>query len=245
MKKTFLLLIMIFFVYTSNKSQVLISLIFGDKLNSNGVEFGITGGENFGLITGMELQDYYKDWNLGFYFNLRIKEGPWFVYTGVLVKSKLGTYLSKNEVVKLGVDTFSLDGTYAQKSSTFIVPVFLKYRFKNRIHFEAGPQFGLVYKANVEYKYENAGNSALIIQKNRDLLNRIDAGIGIGMGYRFNDKATGASIGLKYYYGFVNVYKGISGTKNSTIFLQLDIPFGASDCAQKKKQENALKKQNK
>ncbi len=243
MKKTFILIFILFLGYINVHSQVLISLIFGDKLNNGGVEFGITGGENFGQISGLESTDYYNDWNLGFYFNLRLKESPWLIYTGVLVKSKLGTGLTQNDVQNLGLSTYpSLAGSYTQTMSTFIIPVFLKYRFKNRIHFEVGPQFGLAYKAFVDFDYEENGTTVSIEQNNKSDINRIDLGFGIGTGYRFNNKATGATIGLKYYHGFIDVYKNLSGTKNSALFLQIDIPIGAGDCAQQKKKEDARKK---
>ncbi len=245
MKKITLLGAFLFFFIINTHSQVLMTLIFGDKLNNGGVEFGLIGGGNFGTITDLESTNRYKDWNLGFYFNIRLKESPWFIHTGVLVKSSVGTDLSKNDVVKLGLDTFSLSGTYDQTITTFIVPVMLKYRFKNRIHLEAGTQFGLASKANVEFNYDDSQNTVIIRQENRDLIHRIDAGLSAGAGYRFNDKATGATISFRYYYGLVDVYKNIKGTKNSTFYLHIEVPIGASDCAQEKKREKAQKKAEK
>jgi hypothetical protein len=34
-------------------------------------------------------------------------------------------------------------------------------------------------------------------------------------------------LGLKYYYGLTKVYKGVSGSNNSSLFLKLNIPIGA------------------
>ena len=36
------------------------------------------------------------------------------------------------------------------------------------------------------------------------------------------------TLGIKYYYGFTNVYKGVSGTNNSSLFLKFNIPIGAA-----------------
>jgi hypothetical protein len=52
MKK--LLLVATLLYIQSVNSQVLISLIFGDKLNSPKVEFGLEGGANFSTITNLE-----------------------------------------------------------------------------------------------------------------------------------------------------------------------------------------------
>ena len=48
-------------------SQVLISLIFGDKLNSGGIEFGLDGGINFSNMSNTE-GNMAPNWNLGFFF---------------------------------------------------------------------------------------------------------------------------------------------------------------------------------
>ena len=54
--------------YTS-QSQILISLLFGDKLNSPGVEFGLEGGLNYSTISGFESNSYLGNFYLGFYFH--------------------------------------------------------------------------------------------------------------------------------------------------------------------------------
>lgn len=72
------------------QSQVLISLLFGDKLNAPGTEYGHEGGVNFITMGGLESSDYLSTFNLGFYFDIRLKD-PWYLYNGVLVKSQMGT----------------------------------------------------------------------------------------------------------------------------------------------------------
>ncbi|MCK5469709.1 MAG: PorT family protein, partial [Cyclobacteriaceae bacterium] len=98
--------------------------------------------------------------------------------------------------------------------------------FKNNIYAEAGPQFGLMYKAWVEFESDIEGREAIIKENNKDKINRIDAGLMGGLGYKFR-KGPGWTLGAKYYYGLVNVYKDRPGTKNSSIFLKLNIPIGA------------------
>jgi hypothetical protein len=44
---------------------------------------------------------------------------------------------------------------------------------------------------------------------------------------------TGMTLGIKYYYGLANVYKGVSGTNNSSLFLKANIPIGASKKSKK------------
>ncbi len=74
MKRTILLVAFLLTAYSAN-SQVLISLVFGDALNSPNVEFGLDGGVNFGNIANLESGKSLAMFNLGFYFDIRLK-GP-------------------------------------------------------------------------------------------------------------------------------------------------------------------------
>ncbi len=236
-KKTmrkYLLIIALLFVSAESQSQVLISLLLGDKLNSDGLEFGLEGGFNWTKISGMETNTYARKWNLGFYFDIRMKD-QWSFYTGVLVKSNLGVdKLTDNDLELLGATIYKdfndfsqrAKGDYSQKINSFIVPVLVKYKFKNNIYVEAGPQFAWMYNAWIEFESDIDGRDAIIKEYNKDNINKVDAGILGGLGYKFR-KGPGWTLGAKYYYGFVNVYKDRDGTNNSAIFLKLNIPIGA------------------
>jgi len=145
--KKYLLIVVLLVAGMAAQSQILITLLLGDKLNSDGLEFGLEGGINWTNISGMETSDYARKWNLGFYFDIRIKN-QWSLYTGVLVKSNFGVdKLTDNDLMSLGatnynnLDTISLTGDYSQKISSFMVPALIRYKFKNHMYFELGPQF--------------------------------------------------------------------------------------------------------
>ncbi|MCF6356932.1 MAG: PorT family protein [Draconibacterium sp.] len=240
MKKIFLIIALLI-AGTAAQSQVLITLLLGDKLNSDGLEFGLEGGLNWANVSGLETNDFARKFNLGFYFDIRIKN-QWFFYTGVLVKSNLGVdKLTDNDLITLGatkytdLDGVPLVGDYSHKMNTFLVPALIKYKFKNHMYAEFGPQFGLAYKSWIEFESDIEERDAIIKEYNKDIINRIDAGLMVGTGFTML-KGTGWTWGVKYYYGFVNVYKGMSGTKNSSIFLKLNIPIGAGENPKKKKE---------
>lgn len=233
------------FVGFNSQSQVLITLIFGDKLNTPDLEFGLEGGLNWSRISGMESNSYEPNWNLGFYFDIRVKK-QWFFYTGVLVKASLGlNKLTPGDLSFLEATTYNFEGTYSQKINYFIVPTLLKYKFKNRIFIETGPQFGLRSKAWIEHIADEDGFESIFKEWNKESINRIDVGITGGAGYRLSDRLTAWSIGAKYYYGFVNVYKNKSGTNNSAFFLKLNIPIGAGEKAKAKNATKAAEKKEK
>lgn len=247
MKKYFIILLLVL-MGISAQSQILISLLLGDKVNSEKIEFGFEGGMNFSNISNMDSKKYANDWNLGYYFVIKIKNN-WYVNTGMLVKAKLGTgSLNHKDLEMLGVsfpDTCLRDGgKYYQKINTFLVPMMVRYMFKNRIYVEAGAQAGLRYKSWIEYDYKSKEEKINLRKYNKDQTNPLDVGAIGGVGYRF-EKRTGMTLGIKYYYGFVNAYKGIPGTKNNSLFLKLNIPIGAGEKAQKKKEAAARKKAEK
>lgn len=225
MKKSYIILLLLL-VVGSLKSQVLISLLLGDKLNSDGLEFGIEGGVNHSFINGLETKRMLSTFNLGFYFDIRVKN-QWFFYTGVLVKADMGVNkLTTNDLIKLNIDDYPEEGNYRQIVNYFLVPTLAKYKFKNRFYVEAGPQFGLMYKPYVRYDATYDSKEAQLKQYNTDDINRIDAGLLGGFGYQFL-KGWEMSIGLKYYYGLVDVYKNIPGSNNNSLFIKANIPIGA------------------
>jgi hypothetical protein len=210
------------------QSQVLISLLLGDKLNSEKLKFGLEGGLNWSNISGMESNNLTHYFNLGFYFDFKLKN-QWRLYTGTLVKSNLGlANLTTNDLSFLNAKTYpEFDGKYNQVTNTFLVPVFAKYDFKNHFYIEGGPQFGLMHKAYVEFVADEEGLEAKVREFNKDYFHKIDAGIGGGFGYALF-KGEGMTIGFKYYHGFVDVYKDKSGTKNNSFNLKANFRIGAS-----------------
>ena len=206
--------------------QVLMSILFGDKLNTDGLEFGLDTGANWSEISDLDSSSYLRTFNIGFYFDIRLKN-QWSIYTGVLVKANMGSDdLTEEDLVFLEVPLQPEDGTYSQRLNYFIVPGMIRYSFPNRIYLEAGPQLALMYKSVVEFYSETDDREILIKDFNEDAIRRFDAGISGGLGYKIKPVG-GLTLGLRYYYGLTNVYKGRSGTKNSSIFLKANFPVGA------------------
>jgi hypothetical protein len=225
--KTILITLALLLAAQLASSQVLISLLLGDKLNSDAIEFGLEGGFNFSDIGGLDADKRLSTFNLGFYFDIRLKDA-WRLYTGVLVKSKLGTEnLSAADLALLGVTPLEGSGTYSQYINNFLVPALLKYRFPNRIYAEAGPQFGLRYKGWVQFDSDVDGTETRVRIENKDALNVLEVGGVAGVGYRLRPGPAGMTLGIKYYQGFSNAIKGLSGSRNNALFLKFNVPIGA------------------
>ena len=231
--KSFLLIIGLSIFSLTTQSQILITLLFGDKLNSDGVEFGLSGGYNISNINGLETKNSLGTFNMGFYFDIRLKN-QWYLYTGLLAKSKLGVdKLSTKDIEFLNTDTYPTNGNYSQELNYFLVPILGRYKFKNHIYLEGGTQVGLMYKSWVEYNSDIDGKKAIVKEYNTQKVNKIEAGLMLGLGYTLF-KGTGWTIGAKYYYGLTNVYKDRKGTNNSSLFIVLNIPIGVGEKPKKK-----------
>ncbi|NOR74486.1 MAG: outer membrane beta-barrel protein [Draconibacterium sp.] len=225
MKKILLVVSLIILGFTA-QSQILISLLLGDKLNSEGLEFGLEGGLNLTNISGFDDTKSLGNFNLGFYFDIKMKD-QWYFYTGVQVKSNFGMKnLSENDLEFLEADTYEAQGSYNQKLNTFMVPILVNYKFKNRIYIEAGPQMGLVYNSWVEFTSNEDNKDAKIKDYNDNLINWFNAGLAGGVGYKLK-KNKGVTVGIRYYQGLTNVFKYRSGTQHNSLHFKVNIPIGA------------------
>lgn len=244
MKRIFIQIALMILMVTMSitaKSQVLISLLLGDKLNTGKIEFGLDGGVNWLTMSNTPKAKYLFDWNLGFYFDFRMKNPHLFIHTGVLVKSKMGTkgldpYIPNNDTA---IYNIFAGGTVERKLNYFNVPVMLRYRLDNFIHFEGGVQLGLRYTGyDVFYNEINKKDDLSYLNDVADDFTRIDAGALAGVGYRFK-KGEGMILAVRYYYGFVDADRVREGNQSySAIYITGAIPIGKGK-AEKKAAEKA------
>ena len=225
-KNLFCILFFGMFVQSAH-SQILISLLFGDKLNSEGIEFGLEGGFTFMDIGALQANDRLSGFNLGLYFDIRLKES-WWVYTSLIAKSEYGVSgLSDSDLALLQVAPQGEGGTHSQYINSIQLPAFIKYRFENRIYAEAGPQVGLMFRSWVQFDSDADGTQTRVRVRNNDAINNFDVGGAVGLGYRLKPGPAGMTLGIRYYQGFVNVVSGLSGSRNNYFYLKFNIPIGA------------------
>jgi len=249
-KKIFLIGLILIASIQFTQGQVLLSLIFGDNLNTEKLEFGMNAGFNLANIRGIEGTKGQNNWELGFYFDIHPNiESPLHIVTGVYVKSNVGARNIPldhpgNPVIDDSVyNGFVVAGGSVEKRfNTFYVPLNIQYMTKSGIFFEAGGQAGLVFKTRDLYQADVDDYTLHydVIQKLRDnkTYRWIDAGVDGGIGYKTKG-ALGWKIGVWYYYGLVNIYKNDIDAKayNSSLYILATIPIG-----KKKAQEQRAKK---
>lgn len=231
------------------RSQVVISLLFGDELNSDKVKFGLDGGINFSNLTNVAGSKFVENFNLGLYFDIQLKENSnWYVHTGALLKSEMGAR---------GIDVYSLDdpgldsvfngGSIERQLKYINIPALVRYRTHKHFFFEAGPMIGFMTRARDVF-YNNVKTDEDLSFKNRvtDNYKWFDAGIEAGIGYHLL-KGTGVNFGVRYYQGLMNIFKDNPSdpVRNKSIYLYVSIPIGAGEKAQAKKTEKESQKNKK
>ena len=238
MRKKFLI-IGLFFFANAAKTQVLISTLLGDKLNTGKIEFGLEGGANWSTIKNLDGAKNLTAFNLGFYFDFKLKDTAWMLNTGVIVKSTMGA--DKLPVYSLGdpsLDNAFAGGEIARKISYFNVPIMIKYNFKNHIYLKAGTQLGLGYNAHDIFR--NSINDDDDLEHKVEIKNDfhpIDAGLAFGAGYRLM-KGNGMNIGVQYYLGLLDITTDDSSPSqfNRVFYLTAGIPIGKNPKNKKKDQ---------
>ena len=236
----FSLFLLGFFFSQTAQSQILISLLLGDKLNTGKIEFGMEGGFNRSYLSGIENAKGLNNFHLGFYFDFKLKNN-WFLNTGVRVKSNVGaTNLAPYSLGDPYLDSVMVDGHVTRKIGYFYVPVHIKYRIAKQFYAMAGFQIGLRNSARDLFINSAFEKDDVELKYNiRDYVTRIDAGLSGGLGYKF--KGTGMNLGITYYYGLVDIMKDSdlqqynTTTYNSTFYIYVCIPVGAGYKEEKQK----------
>jgi Outer membrane protein beta-barrel domain len=239
MKKTLLIFILSVTGYTAN-SQVLISILLGDKLNTGKIEFGLDGGLNLTTIQGLDNADYFSGFNIGFYFDIKVFKNPqWMLNTGVIVKSTHGADgLPVYSLNDAALDSTFAGGSVSKRNQYFNVPIEIKYQFKNRIYAKAGVMAGLRYKASDKFKNSiNDDDDLNFSVDTKDDYHPIDFGLVAGLGYRLIG-GNGMNLGVQYYQGLVDITIDDSNTNeyNSGFYFTVGIPIGKAK-AEKAKAE--------
>ncbi|MBL7965125.1 MAG: PorT family protein [Flavobacteriales bacterium] len=220
------------------RAQVLISLLFGDNLNTGNVEFGLEGGATFSTINGLDGAGYKSGLNLGFYFDIKLKSN-WSLATGVMVKSPWGAKgLPTYTLGDAALDSLFASGSVERRLNYFNVPILAKYSF-GRVFVMAGPQLSLGYKAADVFTQDVRKEEDLSFRvENRSLYTTIDAGVCAAAGIRLY-KGHGMNILVRYYQGLTEIRKDPVGATqvNQGWHLLVGIPIGVGKAQERMRQK--------
>ena len=226
MKKLLFIMLLAGFSFSSARSQVLIALIFGDKLNTPNIEFGLNVGTNYASLTNLPETKYAGGLNLGLYFNFKLSD-HFYLHPELMAMNRMGSK---------GVDDRSLpDPTLSDvtletwKKLNYMTLVFLpRYKLTSQLYFEAGLRGSLLLGADNYYTVKPDDNSELRYKIGvLDEMKRLDAGFDVGLGFKFG-KGEGVNLSLRFSRGFVNTLKddSLPAECNRGFHIQVGIPIG-------------------
>jgi Outer membrane protein beta-barrel domain len=232
MKKIFSVLGVLLITATT-QSQVIISVLFGDKLNTDKITFGLLLGNAWNSLTGYSTADAQSNFNLGLFLNWKL-EHRFFIQFDALAKFKLGA--KGLPVYSLGdpiLDSIYRDGTLQRTINCLALATTVQYRVWKYLNAELGPQVSLRLKASDLFKADHEGGSLKFEKDISASATRFDVGVAAGLSWQFN-KGTGVKTGVRYYNGFVDIFNSDEGHNlTRTIQLNLYIPVGREKAKKK------------
>jgi len=234
MKRIFLVFV-ITLSSIATQGQILISILLGDKLNNGNIEFGLDGGVNFMSLPGLNESSTTPGFNLGFYFDIKTKS-KYLFHTGVIVKSPMGAAgITPYSLNNPDLDNAFQGGEVQRNLRYFNVPVMIKRPFNNHLFAEGGFMLGLMNKSFDEFTNKiNRSEDLTYKLYNRNSYHPLDAGLIAGVGYRLMG-GNGMNLGMRYYYGLVDITIDDTGDNvyNRSLYLTVGIPIGAGKTKEK------------
>jgi len=213
-------------------AQVLITLLFGDKLNTPNLVFGLHAGANFTTLSNIEGATYTSNLNLGFFFDIKLSE-RWRLRPELLVKSKSGakglTPYAIGDPEFPELDAILLESDLERQIGYFQLPIMLSYKLKYGFAVSAGIQPALrtgvkdVFTDEIfekkDFKFTN--------KRNKDF-NRLDFGLTAGISWKPRKDDQGMAFIARYTLGLVNTLKDNPGEpqRNSGFSVGALIPIG-------------------
>lgn len=228
----FAAMLLVFCVNMAN-SQVLLALLFGDKLSTEKFQMGIPIDLTWSNFQGADGTKMRLDWSFGLFFEIKLSDRlslqPEFI-----IKTPAGSKEFPSAVPEdPGIEDLIEEYSVTRQLTYITLPIHVKYRF-NAFRIGVGPRFGYLNKAKDRYIGTTInGNSITVEEDIKDRLNQWDAGVIFSLEYLLQpeNNMRSARITLKYYQGLVDIIKDNPGdsVKNWAITLGVGIAVGGGD----------------
>ena len=217
--------------------QVLISILFGDKLNTDALIFGLHVDYSFNKITSIEPQKALGKLNLSLFFDARIDD-HWRAEIEAIAKyTRGGKGITPYPLNDPQLDLQFANGSVERKISYVGLMTALQYTIDHSWYIETGPQLTLRTKAKDIFKVKTDDGELLLDRDIRDEINRWEFSLVSGAGYKFG-KGSGMALGVRYNWGLSDVQKNTNGyQQNRGFYVLSNIPIGRN----KKKKEGSSK----
>src|SRR6476646_353478 len=139
MRKLIFFFLMIFLSSVS-QGQVLISILFGDKLNTDAIIFGLHVDYSWNKMTSIEPQDPLGRLNLSLFFNVKIND-QWRAEIEALAKNtRGGKGIAPYPLTDPDLNAQFADGSVERRINYVGLMSAIQYNIQQSWYIEAGPQ---------------------------------------------------------------------------------------------------------
>ncbi len=229
-----LLLLILTGWWRQSSGQVVIALLFGDKLNTEKLEFGLTVTPALTNITNNDSK-WKTGLNLGIYFNLHPDKRFYLRVEGI-AKGSLGAasikpYPTGND----SLDALFGHGSVERKISAFGLVVLCRYRIGGNFFAEAGLQTNWILNVKDIFKSDVGGQELQYTITTSDEYTKLDLAVAGGLYYKPRKDRKSVGFGLRYVHGVTDIARTAAGTQANYMWqLNITIPVGAGKNVTKK-----------
>lgn len=213
---------------TPAHGQVLLGILFGDKLVSERFHIGLNVGLNVSDLGGVSGTKVSTGLMLGLVAEWRIS-GRFYLQPELLPFFRAGAKnLPVTPGLPGGIDTLVADKSNQRNMSYFAIPILVKYAaVPHRLFLGAGPQVNFLTSATDVFSGVIT-NQIGITEDIEDQLSSTDAGVAFHIEYKLGPSVVAASINVRYYLGLTDTIKDNTGSKvtNQVLTVFGSIPIG-------------------
>lgn len=226
MKKLILIICLIFSFNSITKSQLVIALLFGDKLYTPKTELGLNVGANASSLTNIKNAAYINQVGFGMYFKWKLNDNwqlqPEFYFRYPQGGKKLPPY----GISDSAIDSILENSRLIRKSQYFSLPIHINYRIWDELRFSFGPQFSFMTSNEDVFNFDlETGEEVFIRKKGKDQLNTFDIGCSAGLSYTLRN-GKGVTLAARGYLGFINPDGNMQESMNYNLNFYVGIPIG-------------------
>ncbi len=207
-------------------SQVLIALVFGDKLNNDKIEMGIQLAAQGFQFTGIDDRPDIG-FSFGAYLDVKMSERCIISNYFMFKSPKGGKRIPEAYWIDPSDGTLPDDASARRHLSYLELTPMFRYLFNQSWSVAIGPQLAVNTKATDIYQKKDDDGTYTYRAHVRDHITLMDAGISLDLQWRLM-KGKGLRINARFAQGLVNVFKNdeLPNAKNQTYLIGVGIPIG-------------------
>ncbi len=192
------------------QAQVIMSLLFGDKLNTDELAFGIHLDYGSTKPTNLSSGNGFSSFNIGLFMNYKLNE-HWHINGEAMAKWKKGAEdLDPYSLGDAALDQAFADGQYQRTIGYLGLPVTVQYYAAPRWFIESGPSVALRLKAVDLFRADKPQGALIFDNGSKDRTNAWDLGMLFGTGTTMG-KGHDILVGLRYSLGFSDAFTDMDG----------------------------------